>query len=123
MKIQDLHQLTLVDLVERFTANCVEQGTALFDNDTSRFNRLYGKMAAIRDELKSRPGDQRSALLTLFDHRDIQVRLQAARAAFAIAPGKAREVIEGIAASHHYPQAGDAGMTLANLDRGVFVPN
>jgi hypothetical protein len=40
----------------------------------------------------------------------------------AIAPDKARRMIESIAASRCYPQAGDAGMCLTMLDRGVFVP-
>jgi len=40
---------------------------------------------------------------------------------FAIAPDAARAVIEDIA-SGKGPQAGDAGMTLSNLDRGIFKP-
>jgi len=122
MKRLSLDKMTVAELVERFAAVCIEQNTALFEDDISKFNRLYRQMAAISDELKRRPGDQRSALLALFDHRDIQVRLQSARAALALAPTKSRQVIEAIAASRLFPQAGDAGMTLVNLDRGVFVP-
>lgn len=110
------------ELVHRFADNCIDQNKALFDDDISRFNRLYKTMALIRDELKSRPGDQRKELRTLFDHDDPQVRLQAATAALAVAPLEARSVIKKIAASQRQPQAGDAGMTLWNLDRGVFVP-
>jgi hypothetical protein len=114
--------LNVAELVDRFAAICVEQNKALFGGEIAKFNRLYDKMAAIRDELKIRPGDQRSALLALFDHPDIQVRLQAARATLAVAPQELRRMIEAIAASHRQPQAGDAGMSLWNLDRGVFVP-
>lgn len=79
-------------------------------------------MVAVRDELKNRPGDQRQALLTLYEHENAQVRLQAARASFAVAPEAARALIENIANSRKFPQAGDAGMTLVNLDRGIFRP-
>lgn len=116
------HSIATSELVDRFADNCIDQNKALFDDDISRFNRLYKTMVLIRDVLKSRPGDQRRELRKLFDHDDLQVRLQAATVALAVAPQEARSVIEKIAASQRFPQAGDAGMTLWNLDRGVFVP-
>jgi len=110
-------------LVVRFAEICVEQDQALLRSDVAEFNRLYGQMAAIRDELKSRTGDQRQSLLALYGHENAQVRLQAARASFAVAPNEARQVIEAIASSRKFPQAGDAGMTISNLDNGVFKPS
>jgi hypothetical protein len=109
-------------LVDRFGAICVEQDQALLHSEIARFNRLYSKMAAIRDELKQRQGDRRRALVKLYDHPNAQVRLQAARATLAVAPKEARSVIETLANSRKYPQAGDAGMTLENLDSGFFKP-
>lgn len=122
VKQSDLHESAVAELVERFAAICVEQNKALFGDETSKFNRLFDEMVAIRDELKNRPGDQRSALLSLFNHPDLQVRLQAARMTLAIAPNESRRVVEAIAASRQQPQAGDAGMCLTMLDRGAFVP-
>lgn len=90
---------------------------------TAKVNRLIKSMWAIQDELKSRPGDQRRALLSLYDHENAQVRLQAARATLAVEPEKARKLIEEIANGRKFPQAGDAGMTIWNLDRGVFKPS
>ena len=52
----------------------------------------------------------------------MQVRLNAAKLTLAVAPKAAREALEAIASSHHYPQAGDAGMTLFALDDGIFEP-
>lgn len=118
----DIHNATVAELVDRFATVCVEQNNALFEDDVSRFNRLYPQMTAIAEELESRPGDQRRALLVLLDHRDIQVRLQAARMTLALAPKEARRVIEDIAVSKWQPQAGDAGMCLFMLDSGNFVP-
>lgn len=123
MKRSDVYAATVADLVSRFADVCVMQNRALVDDDIARFNHLYDQMAAIRDELKRRPGDQRSALRVLFDHRDLQVRLQAARAAFPVAPIEARRVVQAIADSRQYPQAGDAGMCLWALDEGIFVPD
>lgn len=79
-------------------------------------------MRAVEQELQARPGDQRRALLALYTHSNAQVRLQAAGATLAVAPAVARDLIETIASSREFPQAGDAGMTLWNLDRGVFKP-
>jgi hypothetical protein len=47
---------------------------------------------------------------------------KAAHATLAIEPEAGRAMLESIAASRHYPQAGDAGMSLDNLDRGVYKP-
>src|SRR4029077_18860692 len=122
MKGLDLGGMTTVELVDRFAVICVKQDQALFENEIAEFNRLYDQMAAIRDALKARHGDQRSALLALFDHQNLQVRLQAAKVTLAVAPHAARRMIELIKQWGRQPQAGDAGMCLVNLDRGIFVP-
>ena len=62
------------------------------------------------------------ALTVLYEHGNAQVRLQAAGATLAVEPGTARRVMEAIAASKTFPQAGHAGMTLDALDRGIFKP-
>ncbi len=53
----------------------------------------------------------------------MQVRVNAAKATLAVAPQQARQMLQAIADSQWQPQAGDAGMCLWNLDRGVFVPS
>jgi hypothetical protein len=122
MKGLNLGGMTTVELVDRFAEICAKQDQALFESEIAEFNRLYDQMAAIRDELKARHGDQRSALLALFDHQNLQVRLQAAKATLAVAPAAARRMIELIQEWGRQPYAGDAGMCLVNLDRGIFVP-
>lgn len=122
MRRTKIEEMSAAELVDRFTEICLEQDQALLYSGTSRFNRIYREMVAVRDELKSRPGDQREALLALYEHENAQVRLQAARASFAVAPEAARGLIENIANSRKFPQAGDAGMTLVNLERGIFKP-
>jgi ParB-like chromosome segregation protein Spo0J len=122
MRPTKLEQMSVDDLVDGFAAICIEQDRALLYSDIKKFNRIYDQMVAIREELKRRPGDQRKALVKLYDHPNAQVQLQAARASLAVEPAAARMLIEKIASSRKYPQAGDAGMTLVNLDRGVFKP-
>lgn len=114
--------MTVEQLVERFTALALAQDEALLDDEISKFNRLFDRMTAIHDELKSRPNDQRRALLALYSHPNMHVRLKAAKATMAAAPTQARRMLEEIEASKEYPQAGDAGMSLINLDRGIWKP-
>jgi hypothetical protein len=122
MTESNLVDLTTEELVNRFAVIGVEQDQALLYDEIAKFNRLYDKKEAITNELKRRPDDQRRALLALFDHPNMQTRLNAAKSTLAIAPQAARQMLQSIADSKWYPQAGDAGMCLVNLDRGIFVP-
>ncbi len=122
MKQAHLGNLTVAQLVDRFVAIGIEQYKALLVYDTATYNPLFLQMDAINRELKNRPGDQRRALLSLYDHPNMQVRLKAAKATLAVAPKEARQMIESIAASRCFPQAGDAGMCLWASDEGISVP-
>src|ERR1043166_6599433 len=122
MKPVDLGAMSSKDLVKRFTEIVVAQDRALLGGETAKFNRLFGQMMDVANELKSREGDQRRLLLQLFDFPNMQGGLQAAKLPLAVAPGEARRLLQTIADSNWMPQAGDAGMSLSNLDRGVFKP-
>ncbi|MEA2345751.1 MAG: hypothetical protein QOF63_3920 [Thermoanaerobaculia bacterium] len=115
--------MTTQELVERFVSIGLAQYDALYVADTKKFNRLYAMMADVRNELKSREGDQRRALLPLLDHSNLQVRMKAANTLLAISPILARKALESVRDSGIFPQAMDAGMTLSALDNGTFVPN
>jgi hypothetical protein len=122
MKRVQLTDMTVADLVERFAQIGVAQDQALLSGDIGKFNRLFDRMGDVSNELKSRQGDQRRALMVLYNYPNMQVRLKAAKHTLAVAPVEARRQIETIAASNWMPQAGDAGMSLWNLDRGVYKP-
>ena len=122
MKRVQLADMTVRDLVERFAQIGVAQDQALLGGEIAKFNRLFDQMADVSNELKGRHGDQRRALMALYDYPNMQVRLKAAKHTLAVAPLEARQQIEAIAASNWMPQAGDAGMSLWNLDRGVYKP-
>ena len=90
--------------------------------DVPQVNRLFDKIEAIEQELKARPGDQRRALIPLYNHPNMQVRVKAAKATLAVAPEAARGTLEAISAANWPPQSLDAGMCLWALDRGIFKP-
>lgn len=117
-----LSDMTTQDLVERFAQIGRAQDEALLGGQISKFNRLFDQMAEISKELKERPGDQRRELMVLYDFPNMQVRLKAAIHTLAVSPIEARGQLETIAESKWFPQAGDAGMSLSNLDRGIFKP-
>jgi hypothetical protein len=122
MKNTKPKDMTVDQLVARFTEIAIEQDRALLHSEISKYNKLYDQLTAVRTHLKDRSGDQRRELLKLFDPPNWQVRLMPAHATLAIAPGAARRMLETIAASRHFPQAGDAGMSLSSLDRGIYKP-
>jgi hypothetical protein len=117
-----LDSLSIDELVKLFTDITLQQYPAVMGNDVRTYNKLYAQMVAVRQELISRPGDGRRALIPLYAHPNIQVRLAVAKTTLALNYDEARRVIETIANSDRFPMAGDAGMTLSNLDRGVFKP-
>jgi Domain of unknown function (DUF2019) len=116
-----LRDMTVDQLVERFTAIALDQHKAI--DHIAKYNRLFEQMEAVKGELKAGDGDQRRALLRLYDHPNAQVRLKAVKATLAVAPERARRMLEIMAESGEYPQAGDAGMTIDALDRGIFKPS
>lgn len=117
-----LRRLTMAQLVERYAEIGVAQDKALLYDRTATYNRLYSWKHAIEDELHGRDGDERRALLALFEHPNLQVQLNAAKATLALEPVAARRKIEEISKEKWAPQGGDAGMTIFALDEGIFKP-
>ena len=108
-------------LVEEFEKICLNQYECLLDGKIARHNRLVDKIIDIREELKARGG--RQALLPLLNHRNRQVRYQAAMATLLVAPASAREALEKLSHSHEFPQAANASIALDKLADGSFVPS
>ena len=117
-----LRNLTVDELIEEFVAVGVAQDQAELLGETRKFRPLFQRKIAIEDELKGRPGDQRRALIPLYDHDNLEVRLNAAKATLAVAPLAVRKALEAIKATYWHPQAAEAGMTLNALREGRFKP-
>ena len=122
MKKAKLETVSVNDLVQLFVGLCVEQERELMRGDVPALNRLFDRVRAVEEELKSRPGDQRHALIPLYNHANMQVRLTAAKATLAIAPQAARQTLEDIKASGEIDQSAEASGSLWALDRGIFKP-
>jgi len=120
MSSRNLQEMSVNELVRYFITIALTQNEARFR--ISEFNRLFDEMEKVEQELKRRQGDRRHALLALYTHPNVEVRLAAAKATLAVAPEAARRMLQSIAESHEYPQAGDAGMSLDALDSGIFKP-
>jgi hypothetical protein len=123
MKDDRFEDMTVSQLVERFTSIAIAQDNALRLDEITKFNRLYDEMEAVEDALKSRNGDQRRALLPLFLHPNAQVRLKAATATLALAPEAARQTLQIISDRQEYPQAADARGMMRAVDKGTYVPD
>jgi recombinational DNA repair ATPase RecF len=122
MTARSLTEFPAYRLVQRFIEIGIEQDKAQIADEISKYNRLFREKTSILSELKSRKGDQRRVLIPLYEHPNMQVRLNAARATLAIEPQAARKVLEAIRASRMPHHALDAGMTLSNLESGFFKP-
>jgi len=122
MTHDQLSSLSTNALVEQFAQICVAQDVALLGSKRAKFNILFQDMVLVAEELKAREGDQRRALLRLYDHPNMQVRVAAAKETLAVAPEHARAQLQAIADANWAIQSLDAGMCLWNLETGVFKP-
>ena len=123
MKASTLETLSNNELVTRFAAAAKERGAAVLNSETRRANRMFDQMRAIDSVLRTRGRDARLQLLRLMDDKDRFVRYYSALYLLGMVPERARAIIEW---NHKYwfdALAGDAGMTLHNLDTGVFKPD
>lgn len=96
MNPHELHQLSTPKLVERFISTEVDQFQAELQGDIAKQNKCVRVATAIAKELKNRPGDQRSMLLELYKHPNVQVRLMAAKLTLAVAPSAGRQLLESM---------------------------
>src|SRR5579862_5595826 len=104
--------MTVDELVATFEEVCLAQDKELRNARLHKKPELVHRLFAIGDELKKRGRDARLALMKLYDHPNMHVRLKAASYTLAVAPGPARQLIEKIAWFGHMPQAADARETL-----------
>jgi hypothetical protein len=123
MKHINFAVMSIDQLVDRFAEIGIAQYDALLYDQLSKFKKLYWQMDSVDKELRSRGRQARLALLPLYQHPNIQVRLKAAVHTLGVAPDAARNILRIIKESGWLPQAGDAGMLLRSLDRGEYKPD
>lgn len=116
---KQVKNMSLEELLSSFVEIGIAQGEAAEEFRTAAYNRLFDRKSKILDELRRRGNDERRILIALYEHPNIQVRLNAAKSTYALNTVGARAVIQSIADSKISPWAGSAGMTLWSLDEGI----
>jgi hypothetical protein len=117
-----LKDFTLDKLVDRFAEIGIAQDQALLCDEHEKFKRLFNEMNEVDQELRRRGPQARLALLRLYDHPNMQVRVKAAIRTLAVAPAAARRALQEIKDSRCYPQSADASMILRDFDDGSYKP-
>ena len=115
------YDLSNADLIDEFVRAAALCGKASFEDDVPTMRRASYRMRALDDVFKTRDLAVRSLLLQYLQHPDEGVRYWSAKRLLPIAALEARACIQRIATGIG-PIAGAAGMTLLELDRGVFKP-
>ena len=123
MKRQRIQDMTVEQLVTRFTELALIQDRALAYDETAKYNQLFDQLADVMAEFMVRPVEQRQALMALYDHPSTQVRFMAGVATVDFAPEAARLVFELISERNEYPQAADASSFIRHLDEGPVDMN
>jgi len=123
MKRKNLSNMTVTQLVELFKEIALAQDHAIMRGESAaKYNRLFDQMGEIELELKAQSGDERIALVELFNHPNPQVRVKAAIRALAVAPKEARKTLQILDERNELPQAADARGILRGLDDGTYKP-
>ena len=122
MRTAGVSERTVGELVAEFVDISISQGRAIAVDDMTAYNRLVPRLKQIVEALTHREGDQRRALVALYRHEDMQVRLAAAECTLAVAPEEARTALRQIRDARSPPQSFHAGMTLRLIDEGIARP-
>lgn len=122
MRKRKLNVMTLEQLTARFAEAALIQYEASLDNNTLKYNRAFDRLVEIDEELRKRGSDARMALISLYKHSNIQVRLEAASFTAGIAPKRARKLLQEIKDEQAFPESADAGLALRRLDSGEWKP-
>ena len=118
--MKDLTRHSSPELIGEFRNACLAQYDTYLSENTKKRNNLFDYLLAVTRELKRRGVEERRSLLTLFADKNPQVRLQAAKFVYSVAPIEAKACLEAIAAAGLPDQSLSAGMTLSRLEE---VPN
>jgi hypothetical protein len=118
----NLKTMSVDELVEAFRKYALEQDDAMLSGEQANVNRLVFKLKDVADELRARHGDQRSALLRLYQDKNSQVKVKAMKATLAVAPNKAMEGLRKLTENKRDPACLEAGMSLWAIEQGIFKP-
>ena len=117
-----LNNLTINELVARFVSLSERQYPLLLNDEIKKYNRLFDKQTEIDKELRRRGIEARLELTKLFNHPNIQVRMNAARHSMGVAREPALNVLRQITQEDFGPFRLHAGMAVALIEDGTVTP-
>ena len=123
MKRLDLGNASDDELVECFAMTAKQMGASALDSEVRKTNRMYHLMRFIDSELRARGQEARLKLMPLLDDRDRFVRYYAAQKLLGVVPDRARAILEWNAKHKFDSIAGDAGMLLDAVEKGIYKPD
>jgi hypothetical protein len=118
MSTKKMPEMTVEELVMAYADIVTQQDEAFKNTCIAEFTKLYWQRDAIKEELKSRPGDQREMLAALFKSKKSWVRICVARDTFALDEARARMHIQYVIDHSWDPYRGEARSVLGAWDRG-----
>jgi hypothetical protein len=115
---KSLGKMTDEELVRAYEDVVVKQDESFKYARNAAFNDQYLERQAVADELRSRPGDQRAMLASLFKSRMPWVRICVAQDTLSLNEARARMHMEYIGEHARAPYKGHALSALSCWDRG-----
>ena len=122
MKKDDWTRQSIQDLVAAYLDVSLREAEAVERGEAAQVRRLFDKRMQLDRSIRSRGLQARKSLMPLLEHRNAQVRLNAAKHLLAVAPNEARATLKDLAAHGPSQQRGDAGMCFWYMEKGIFKP-
>ena len=118
MTSKHLSELSSQDLVQMYEQIVLQQDESFKNERIALFNKQYGDREAIKEELRSRPGDQREMLAALFKSKKSWVCICVARDTFGLNEARSRMHMQYVADHSLGRYRGEARSALGAWDRG-----
>ena len=117
-----LDKLTLDELISLFVSLSEQQYPLTLNDEVKLGSRLVKRQDEIGKELRQRGIEARLELTKLFDHPNIQVRMNAAKRSLGIAREPALNALRKIVKEDFGAFRLSAGMTVALVEDGTITP-
>jgi|SRR5690242_2824162 len=119
MKAPDFVSLSNEQLAQQFAELSLQEFDAELGSNTKAVIRLARARIAISSTLKARTPDGRIALVPLLDHKNPQVRLNAAESLAGLDRDRAVATLRDLHRSAPSAQRGAAGVALHLIEKGI----
>ncbi len=121
MRTDSLSKLGAAELIALFVDLSRDQGQALTEFQTRKYNRLFDKVKQIETEFRSRSDSERDASFRpLLGHPNVKVKMNAAYVLLDIAKDDALATLKWVAESRIMPFCADARGSVEAIEEDDF---